>query len=81
MKKLVLVSTITYEIEDGFRIDVVLEDDVYEVWFYHKDYGIKTMIFGMKKKDVGSVRKLVAMAIDAINERFRKVYREEYMDD
>lgn len=48
MKKLEIKTT-TYDCGDGFRIDIVETDEEQEAWLYHKDYGVKELMFGVDK--------------------------------
>ena len=38
----------------GYIIEVIdlIDEDVYEAWLSHKDYGVKSLMFGLLKKDV-----------------------------
>lgn len=39
------------EIYKGFYIDLVMKAATVEVWLYHKDYGVKTLMFGIPHGD------------------------------
>lgn len=53
--KVIDTTTTTYDMGDGFRLDIVKDwsDEhseawTYEAWVYHKDYGVKKLMFGCK---------------------------------
>lgn len=39
----------TFGYDDGFRMDIVITENNYEGWIYHKDYGVKKFMFGLPK--------------------------------
>lgn len=39
----------TFGYDNGFRMDVVITENNYEGWIYHKDYGVKELMFGLPK--------------------------------
>lgn len=47
-KKIESITTTTYEIIDGFRVDIINEADkeMYYAYLYHENYGIKDMLIG-----------------------------------
>lgn len=46
-------QTITFALDihsvPGFMVDIVETPTEYEAWLYHKDYGIKELMFGTNK--------------------------------
>lgn len=54
MKELA-ISTTTYEVLGDFRVDIVHnradEDSNWEAYLYHKNYGVKDLMFGVSDKD------------------------------
>ena len=48
----------TYQVTNSIYVDAVEErdnnEDVLSFWLYHKDIGIKELIIGVKKDDIGS---------------------------
>lgn len=67
----------TYELEDGFFCDVDYKTDgIKELWIYQKDYGIKTLMFGMPIKD----REELESLIEANWEQYAEIYRADYME-
>lgn len=67
-----------------FRVDIVLntEESTYYAWLYHKDYGIKEMMFGwpMVQSD-GSFQPLSVMEnlVEGNIDSYIKSYAEDYM--
>ncbi len=45
------IKITTYDYRDGFKVDVIenIEKEVIEAWLYHKDCGIKELMFGVPK--------------------------------
>lgn len=68
-----------YEYDDDFRVEVVTGDENYEAWLWHKDYGIKSLMFGMPKSQqsyeefLDTVEATIVMDITQ--------YANEYMDE
>lgn len=70
--KLTNIITETYEIRDGFRIDITHEEDGYKfAWIYHKDFGIKNGMFGMQMK----IEEFIYVVYKQIDE-----YIEDYIE-
>ena len=48
----------TYQVTNSIYVDAVEErdnnEDVLSFWLYHKDYGNKVLMIGIKKDDVGT---------------------------
>lgn len=74
MKKLNIITE-TYDAGNGFRIEVVQEGNLFEAWIYHKDYGIKALMFGAEDTKENFMQ-LVETGLDEEME----YYEEEYMD-
>lgn len=68
----------TYELEDGFFCDVDYKTDgIKELWIYHKDYGIKELMFGLPKiRD----REELETLIDVNWKEYAFYYSHNYMD-
>lgn len=73
MKK-IITETTTYDVGDGFRIDVVHEGIHFDGWIYHEDYGIKSHMFGTTVNSVNEFLEMVDVKL------YINLYREEYMD-
>ena len=88
MKK-IQIKTETYELKDGFYIDVQEDltelnktgsSDVIGFWLYHKNYGIKNFLFGGKKKDFNyaSYESMCDFILEI--DKYIDAYKEDYMD-
>ena len=74
-------KTKTYEYRDGFLVDIVDEGSTVSVYLYHKDYGVKDLIFGIRKEDVESEEKLKELITDNLNtDSYIEDYTEIYID-
>lgn len=82
MKKLDSVTTTTYDIGNGFMVDIVDLPKLFEAWLYHKDYGTKTMIIGSSKtyENASGFLGLVERVIEDEDRDYIASYREEVMD-
>ena len=49
MKKADVKITV-YEMEDDFFVEAYPNDDIIEFWIYHRNYGIKSFMFGIPEK-------------------------------
>ena len=78
MKEIRNITTVTYELNNGFRCDVVITPDMIETWIYHEDYGIKSHIFGMDNKNT-SLDEVISI-IKECSEEYMDSYRNEFMD-
>ena len=67
----------TYEIENGFYLDIQEKKDTLEFYIYHKDYAIKNMTMGIVKEDLDcNVLELIQNNI----ENWIEEYKEGVMD-
>ena len=67
----------TYEIENGFYLDVQERENLLEFYIYHKDYDIKKMTVGIIKDDLTfNVVELIQSNI----ENWIEGYKEGVMD-
>ena len=74
-------KTKTYEYRDGFLVDIVDSGDEVSAYLYHKNYGVKDLMFGLMKKDVESEEELKEMITNNLtNQSFIENYTEEYMN-
>lgn len=59
MRKIESVKTITYELNSGYMVDIVILEDKqwYEVWLYGKTMSVKSLLFGesMKNKTIEDI--------------------------
>lgn len=72
------INTTTYDAGDGFLVDIVTTPTKLESWLYHKDYGVKTLMFGMMCDDINydEYRDCVEAALS----EYKVTYREEVME-
>ena len=71
---IVNTETTTYDIGDGFRMDVVKDGIHFDGWIYHEDYGIKSHMFGITADNVRDFLAIVDV------DPYIDLYQEEYMD-
>lgn len=51
-------EVVTYELENGFCVDVEITTKKYVIWLYHENACIKEYMFGLDKENVLSVAEL-----------------------
>lgn len=80
-----LLNTYTYKVDEDWRCDIseaVCDDgviDTYEAWLYHKNVGIKMLMFGVDMRDCGfeQLKKMVSnLWVDYVDE-----YSERFMEE
>lgn len=76
----------TLETEDGFIIEITadMEEETYEAWLHHKDYGIKSLLHGEPfyqtyRKTHTSPDEFLERSMFDISAEIDS-YRNEYMD-
>ena len=70
---------ITRFADGDWFVDVVENEETYEAWLQHKDYGISSLMFGMMKKDKTFEEFCETAKMNLDNQK--DFYQEEYMDD
>lgn len=71
------VKTITaYTLPYGFIIEADQSEEVTDFYIYHKDYGIKMLMFGICNCDVAEHDEIVR----ANATQYMLIYTENYMD-
>ena len=80
MRKLNNHTVTTYIYKNVWRIDIVNNRSTYEAWLYHRDYGIKTLMFVTEANDVDSLDKFVEL-VNLNAEGYCPIYRDEYMKE
>ena len=74
-------DVITYELEEGFFVDVEMKPEgsipEIEVWIYHENFDIKKMMFGVGKIEISKVEKI----IEANKDMYMSDYLDLYMRD
>lgn len=48
--KIIYAITTTYEMNNGFMIDIIENDETYHAWIYKKNMGVKDLMFGVRKE-------------------------------
>ena len=70
----------SWEAWDGFILDLVTKGtETYEAWIYHRDYGVKTLMWGVPQ-DSTSYDEFKDMVASSVEDNIEG-YKEEYMDD
>ena len=67
----------TFGYDDGFRMDIVITENNYEGWIYHKDYGVKKLMFGLPKSQQTYDEALEIFSYNV--DEYIESYIEEYM--
>lgn len=67
----------TYDCGNGFLMDFVHTDGTYEGWIYHRDYGVKDLIFGLPMTQ--STRSEALDLLQYNLENGIESYRKQYM--
>lgn len=50
----------TYQIMKDYFVEVSEDNDgIVDFYLYHKNYGIKELMFGVHKKDISDIRQLI----------------------
>lgn len=91
MKKNTTIKTTTYETPfDGFLVDIVEQTDtfangetepMYYAWLYHKDYGVKDLMFGSMAKQHQNKRDFIDMVeANLCNQNYIEGYMEDHFD-
>ena len=83
MKENRAVITTTYNWKYGFRFDIVREGNLAEAWLYHKEIGIKSLMFGAEigtkyTPDYDAFLEMVKNNL--MYEGYCKNYADEYMN-
>lgn len=73
------ISTTTYKYRDGFFVDVVKHDDMWETYVWHKDYGVKDFMFGLDENQVESMDDLLDIIMANVKE-YIFIYASQYIN-
>ena len=76
-------KTTSYRVSDysDYIVDIVELSDEWEAWLYHKDYGVKMLMFGFAKKDQNNYpipQEMFLELVDANVNDYIDDYEEEY---
>ena len=72
------IHTITYDVGDGFYVDIVKTPKIWESWIYHKEYGSKSLMFGIEPDEMKY--KHFKDCVEFELSESKKWYRDEVMD-
>ena len=66
----------TYDVGDGYKVDVEIKDICYEAWLYNPEYGVKMHMFALLKNNrhYGEFLSIVEKNLSD----YIRVYDEEY---
>ena len=70
--------SITGSGQKGYIVEIIEVDDVYEAWISHEDYGAKSLMFGLLKKDVSYENALVI--VEGNLKTYIDIYKDEFED-
>jgi hypothetical protein len=76
----------TYQITDNFFVEaqeiVFAGEEIIEFWIYHKQYGVKSSMIGIKKSDIPKdcFESVVMDWVESLSKEHMRFYYEEYMD-
>lgn len=71
-----------YDIGKGFRVEIELDDNVFNAYLSHKDVGIKDLMFGLSRnKDVYTFEDMLKVVeANIIEEGYLEDYVADYME-
>lgn len=72
------VKTKTYVADKGYMVDIITTCATYSAYIYHRDYGIKILMFGMPKKQQSYEEFL--KIVDINFEGHKKQYEREVIE-
>ena len=73
------LKTVTYAHGD-FRVDITETDDMYDIYLWHKSYGIKEQMFGLFKSELAKDGRPVQEIILNNLPEYERDYAEQYFD-
>ena len=65
---------------DGFCIELLTDEETTEIYLYHKQYGVKSLMFGLCNKDIKDLWLLRNIIANSIEEHIA-IYAAEFMDE
>ena len=78
MKKLINHSITTYIYKNIWRIDIINNKSTYEAWIYHKDYGIKNLMWSVEAEHYRNIADFTALAEKNADD-YIYTYKERYL--
>lgn len=79
MKEIKNVTTYTYDMGDGWMVDIVTMPTEKEAYLYHNGYGVKEFMFGMPNEQTSYDEFLEIVAANF--DDYRIMYMEDHMQD
>lgn len=71
------VKSITvYTLPNGYIIEADKGEEITDFYIYHKDYGVKMLMFGLCNYDASEQEEILY----ANAPRYMDIYKDEYMD-
>lgn len=72
------IKVTTYDVDKGFKVEVVEDKELFEAWLYEPSYGVKMLMFGVPKWQCD--RKRFVSMVKANYPSYIETYAEQYMD-
>lgn len=72
-------KTVTYAHGD-FRVDITETEELFDVYLWHKDYGIKEQMFGLFKTSLAHDGRPVQEIVLNNLPEYERDYEEQYFD-
>ncbi|MBO5020568.1 MAG: hypothetical protein J6D52_07880 [Clostridia bacterium] len=76
----------TYQLTDNFFVEaqetMSAGEEVINFWIYHKQYGVKSLMVGLKKSDIQKdcFESAVMYSAESLAKEHMRFYYEEHMD-
>ena len=71
------VKSITvYTLPNGYIIEADKGEEITDFYIYHKDYGVKMLMFGLCNYDPAELEDILYTSAS----RYMDIYKDEYMD-
>lgn len=77
-----IIHHATYDVGDEFFIDITENngpDKTYEAWMWNEQYGVKSLMFGIRKSDY-SLDEFTEIVEKNVRQH-KRIYRNLYMDE
>ena len=77
------VDVVSCERDDGFVLEIMVREKTIEAWVYHRDYGVKSLMFGVRRKKNNWLAQYIRFKMMALNnfETYAQQYANDYMGD
>lgn len=74
------IKTSTYNVGEGFFVDIVDLKEIYEIYLYHETIGVKELMFGLPKGSITFKNCIEIVERNLENENYIQNYIYDYMD-